>query len=84
MKTKLKQNAIINKASVNLVKNKITILVILFLDLEKYPSGKLPHRKTFSQKKSPKENLTPENSSRPKFCSFSFPYFLTCFCSSFM
>ena len=84
MKSKVKQNAIINKASVNSVKNKITILVILFLDLEKYPSGKLPHRKKFSRKKSLKENLTPENSSHPKFCLFSFRYFLTCFCSSFM
>ena len=56
MKSKVKQNVIINKASVNSVKNKITILVISFLDLEKYSSGKLPHRKKFSRKKSPKEN----------------------------
>lgn len=55
MKSKIKQNVIPSQASVHSVKNKITVLVILFLVLGRNPAGKLLLRK-----KSPKKKIPPE------------------------
>ena len=57
MKNKTKQNVITNQASVDSVKNKITVLVILCLVLEKNPARKLPRRKKISQGKNPPRKI---------------------------